>query len=244
MAPTRGFFGHQGDRFIDTWARIWSPGVNRRSEPRESGDGRKLLSIGCGYAAQLEKYSRNGWEVFGVDSDPKAIAWSRTHVAGSFVNSPFESAIFDVKFDVIHCSAVIEHIYDPVVFLTKVRDLLSPGGRLIFFTPSGEGAMTRLLGRYSIACWVPFHLVLFTRKGLLLLAKRAGLDARVATIAEPHLASLSLRQFRLRNGERFSLTKRWDTRLSTLALAPAWAALNQLGLGEELALYAQLPSDG
>jgi SAM-dependent methyltransferase len=241
--PIRGFWGHQGDRFVDTWARLWSPGVNRRSEPKESGHGRKLLSIGCGYATQLRKYSGNGWDVFGVDSDAKAIEWNRTNAIGTFIDGTFESAEFDVKFDMIHCSAVIEHIYDPLKFIEKAKDLLSPDGRILFFTPSGGGAATKIMSRYSIACWVPFHLVLFSSKGLQLLAQRAGLDARIATIAEPHLASLSVRQFRLRNRQGFSLTKRWDTRITTLALAPVWAALNQFGLGEELALEARLSPD-
>lgn len=225
-------------KVADTWARLWSPAMRMRGEPTEDGHGRSLLSIGCGYGEALQKYVDRGWKVHGVDPDQSAIAWARDHVEGSFTVGTFEEATFDRRFDYIHSSAVIEHSYDPLAFLVKARDLLNPGGCLIFLTPNGGGAMTRLLRQYSIACWVPFHVVLFTPAGLRALAERAGVDARVRTIADPHLGSLSIRQWRKRREPSFRLLKGWDTTITTVLLAPAWAILNQFGWGEEVALLA------
>lgn len=239
--PGHGLTAFAGDtarKVADTWARLWSPAMRMRGEPVEDGHGRSLLSIGCGYGEALQKYVDRGWEVHGVDPDQSAIAWARDHVEGTFTVGTFEEAAFDRRFDYIHSSAVIEHCYDPLAFLLKARDLLNPGGRLIFLTPNAGSAMTRLLRQYSIACWVPFHVVLFTPNGLRALAERAGIDAHVRTIADPHLASLSIRQWRKRSEPSFRLAKGWDTTTTTVLLAPVWALLNQVGWGEEVALLA------
>ena len=182
-----GFLGRQADRVVDSWARLWSPSLKLRGEPRGDGRGKKMLSIGCGYATNLQKYQSRSWNIYGVDSDLKAIEWNRKNLSGHYFHGSFEEYEFEQKFDVIHCSAVLEHVYDPLSFIEKARTLLRPGGRLLFYTPNGGGFMTRYFRANSIAFWVPFHLVLFTREGLLRLAQRAGLDARVPTISEPHL---------------------------------------------------------
>jgi 2-polyprenyl-3-methyl-5-hydroxy-6-metoxy-1,4-benzoquinol methylase len=240
--PHVGLLGRNANRIVDSWARLWAPSLNLRGEPREMGEGESLLSIGCGYATSLQKYHSRGWKVHGVDSDSRAIEWNRRNVEGQFFHGTFEGYTFDQQFDVIHCSAVLEHAYDPLAFLIKARNLLRPGGRLCFYTPNAGGAMTRLLKSHSIAFWVPFHLILFTPTGLRLLAERAGLDSTVTTISEPHLASLSIRQWRSRNKPSFTLQKDWDTRITTLIAAPIWSILNRFELGEDLALFAELPS--
>lgn len=226
------------NRIVDIWASMWSPGVHWRGEPRDPGRGRRLLSIGSSYGTALRKYADAGWHVTGVDPNPAAIAWSRAHIPGDYYTGLFEDVEIDGQFDFIHCSAVIEHVADPVAFIAKAGGLLKPGGRLLFTTPNGGGAMTRMLKGYSIASWVPFHVVLFTQRGLGLAARRAGLTGQIHSVADPHLASLSIRQWRLRNAAEFSLEKSWDTRGTTLLLAPIWAALNQFGLGEDLVLEA------
>ena len=239
--PSQSFLGRNADRVVDTWARLWAPSLKMRGEPRDVGAGRDLLSIGCGYASGLKKYHSLGWNIHGIDSDMNAIQWNEKNLPGQYIYGTFEDHVFDKSFDLIHCSAVLEHIYDPLGFVSKARDLLRPGGKLLFFTPNAGGFMTQTLKNHSIAFWVPFHLILFTPTGLRMLANRAGLDATVKTISEPHLASLSIRQWRSRNRSYFTLQKGWDTRASTVFTAPLWSILNRFERGEELALFAELP---
>ena len=230
------WIGKQADRIADTWANLWCP--SKRSQPYDKGTERSILSIGCGYAQALSKYSERGWTVFGIDPDPAAIDWNRKHIQGEFFNAPFEDFEFDRRFDAIHSSALIEHTYDPLGFVKKANSLLNPGGELFLFTPNAGGAITRAMGRYSIATWIPFHLVLFTVAGMKALCQRANMQAEVSTMPEPHLASLSVRQWRNRNKLSFGLQKGWDTRATTMLTSPIWAVLNRFELGEELYVRA------
>ena len=121
--------------------------------------------------------------------------------------------------------------------MEKVAGLLKPGGKCIGFVPNGRSASIRLLGKYSINNWVPYHITMFNKQSLQDLTTQAGLVAEVRGIANPHWFSLSVRQYRYqRKTTGYSQLKAWDTRLSTLVAAPLWAALSRFGWGEELVL--------
>lgn len=230
------------DRIVDTWALAWSRSLLLHGEPRGTGSGKKLLSIGCGYGNRLVKYKNRGYDVYGIDVNHKAVAHARELVGGTFIHSSFEDAqLEDDSFHFVNCDNVFEHAYDGKLFLQKVHRILKPGGVMYCFVPSGQSAMMYLLGKYCVNTWVPFHLNLFSASALKRLAESSGFIATVRSIANPHLASLSIRQWRNRRRPGFLLKKGWDTRVTTTLLAPIWAIANLFRLGEELSLVAQKP---
>ena len=60
----------------------------------------------------------------------------------------------DVKFDLIFHYFVLEHVGDPLSFLTQQIDLLNPGGLLEFELPSGNEA---LLEVYNLNSFRDFY---------------------------------------------------------------------------------------
>jgi SAM-dependent methyltransferase len=77
-------------------------------------------------------------------------------------------------FDYVTMDQVIEHFPDPLRVLAQVRQILRPGGRLVFSTPNGCGWGQRLFGTRWINWHAPYHLQHFSRRSIELAAGRTG----------------------------------------------------------------------
>ncbi len=99
-----------------------------------------VLDIGCGNGGLAEALRARGCRVTGVDVSGKAIDEARKFLSGSFCfdveAEEWPEALMDKKFDLIIASEVIEHIFDPDIFLSKVNYLIAPGGKAIITTPN------------------------------------------------------------------------------------------------------------
>lgn len=136
-----------------------------------------LLDVGCGEGAFLAQMARRGWVVAGVDFDPAAAAAARaTHGVDVQVGTIDEVVASGRCFDVVTASHVIEHVPDPLQFLTQCRRLLNRGGSVVLRTPNAASVGHR---RYSQA-WrglePPRHLHIFTPAALVSAARAAGFD--------------------------------------------------------------------
>ncbi len=135
----------------------------------------KLLDVGCGNGARLAKLRSLGWDVYGQDVDPVAVAYAReslgleTHL-GRLEEMPFA----EMSFDAITLNHVIEHAHDPVTLLKECRRLLKAGGQLVIVTPNSESFAHKHFG----ACWrglePPRHIHLFSPRALSTAATKAG----------------------------------------------------------------------
>jgi SAM-dependent methyltransferase len=77
------------------------------------------------------------------------------------------SELKQYSFDTIVCLNVLEHIEDDLKALSRMHELLAPGGRLVLLVPSFQflyGTVDQALGHYRR----------YTRKDLLPVMKRAG----------------------------------------------------------------------
>jgi tellurite methyltransferase len=94
--------------------------------------GMRIVDVGCGYGRNLVYLMREGYEVFGVDTDARAIA---TLPPGDFHIEPIESMSFPDAFaDVVLASAVLHFARDDAHFDAMLRGawrILKPGG--LFF---------------------------------------------------------------------------------------------------------------
>jgi len=105
--------------------------------------GMKILDAGCGEGRNLVYLLREGYEVFGVDHDPEAIASVRrlaVHLAPSLPRENFQLATLedvphpDAWFDAVICNAVLHFAQDDRQFNAMLRGVwrvLKPGG--VFF---------------------------------------------------------------------------------------------------------------
>ena len=145
-----------------------------RHMPRLPKGGGKLLDVGCGEGSFLRLAQSVGWDVIGLDPDPKAV----TNAADQGL-TVYEGGVeyFNGKtelFDVITLSNVIEHLHEPVKVLAACYTLLKPGGELWLETPNIDSFGHLRFGKNWRGLETPRHLVLFSRHSLRLCFIHAG----------------------------------------------------------------------
>lgn len=135
----------------------------------------KLLEIGCGSGMTLANLKSLGWDAEGIDFDSKAaesanLNFNITVKSGSLREVNYEAN----KFDAILMSHVIEHIFDPVIFLTECSRILKPGGKLVILTPNINSIGFKRFSRNWVHLDPPRHLYLFSIQTLRAIAIKAG----------------------------------------------------------------------
>lgn len=104
----------------------------------------KILDYGCGTGDHLTApLARLGHLVTGLDVHEPSIREARKrHCFANltFLSSPDTLFSSTCVYDVIICSEVLEHVPDPVGFLSALRRLLDAQGALIVTTPNGYGS--------------------------------------------------------------------------------------------------------
>lgn len=148
--------------------RQWARGleIELRNLPRLPSGGGSLLDVGCGSGSFLSLASDLGWDVHGLDPDPRARAVAQAHGVTVTGDDLARFAGSGRKFDVVMLSHVIEHVHQPVATLRNCRQLLKPGGRIWIETPNIGSRGYRRFGRYWRGIETPRHLVLFNRQSL------------------------------------------------------------------------------
>lgn len=148
-----------------------------RHLPRLPGGGGILLDVGCGDGSFLNLARTCGWDVVGLDPDPKAAANAAqqglTVYKGGIEHFDGKSDLFDV----ITLNHVIEHVHDPVAVLKTCHTLLKPGGQLWLATPNIDSFGHARFHKNWRGLETPRHLVLFNRQSLCQAIVSAGFPA-------------------------------------------------------------------
>jgi 2-polyprenyl-3-methyl-5-hydroxy-6-metoxy-1,4-benzoquinol methylase len=120
------------------------------------GEGERVLDVGCGEGVFADLLARAGSTVVGIDvADEPLTRARRLHPELDLRLVDGEGAwdLADASFDVVWAGEVIEHVADTATWLSEIRRVLRPGGRLLLSTPGhGRLAMLRLaLSRRAFA---------------------------------------------------------------------------------------------
>jgi ubiquinone/menaquinone biosynthesis C-methylase UbiE len=151
---------------------------------REVRSGDRALDIGCGTGEFTAALARAGADAVGVEVAQAALERARArHPEIDFRHVPIEGPLpfEDNEFDLVWASEVIEHVTDTARWLSEVRRVLAPAGRLLVTTPS-HGRLRVALGgieRYSEP--LGDHLHLYTKRSLRALLHEfgfGGIDVR------------------------------------------------------------------
>lgn len=134
----------------------------------------RLLDVGAGSGWLVAHMNSLGWQAEGLDFDAQAVQRVRemglTMHAGDLLSQRFA----DASFDAVTMSHSIEHVHDPIAWLTEVRRILRSGGRLSLATPNTRSFAHRRFGEHWFALDPPRHLHLFNRTSLASALSRAG----------------------------------------------------------------------
>jgi SAM-dependent methyltransferase len=129
----------------------------------------RLLDLGCGAGEFTAIASDLGAEAVGVEVAQSALERARgrhPQIDFRFAQIDGPLSLEDNSFDVVWASEVIEHVADTARWLSEIRRVLVPRGRLLLTTPS-HGRVRLVLGgieRFSEP--LGDHLHLYTRRSL------------------------------------------------------------------------------
>ncbi|NRA12997.1 MAG: class I SAM-dependent methyltransferase [Crocinitomicaceae bacterium] len=125
-----------------------------------------ILDVGAGYGFFLEIARQRGWNVYGTELTNEAVNYCTekglTMFKGELQNIDFG----ELEFDVVLFIEVIEHLNNPVDYLTKTNEILRHGGMIYLTTPNFNSYLRyRLKENYNVIEY-PNHLGYFTKKTL------------------------------------------------------------------------------
>ena len=208
-----------------------------------------LLDVGCAAGGYLDLMRALGWRrVVGVDISERGVATARDVLGIEAYQGELAGIGFpDATFDAVSMSHTLEHVAHPVQFLTEIRRVTRPGGRVAIVVPNVRSMLSGLLGEYWVGLDPPRHLVNFSPRGLRIAAERSGLrveSLRTWTYGATGMAKFSIARAR---GDAHSVCNDADYRFSlarrsiATGLAGAEKALAALGLpaGEQIVLVAR-----
>jgi 2-polyprenyl-3-methyl-5-hydroxy-6-metoxy-1,4-benzoquinol methylase len=140
-----------------------------------STSGLSLLEIGCGMGDFLVEAQSKGFKVSGLEVTDHLVEFSNRRLGSSSVQKGFiETSNFQKEsFEIVAFFDVIEHVRNPLDFMTRVNSLLRKTGIVYIVTPSLDSWSAKLLGKN----WMEYkveHLSYFNKKAITLLLEKAG----------------------------------------------------------------------
>lgn len=161
---------------------------------------RLVLDIGCGTGMRVTRPLAEAFPAIrflGTDPDRESIAWASDNNR-DLVNLSFAclgNALPDERFDLVIASEVIEHVYEPMTFLSDIRGRLSEMGRIVLTLPNGYGPSEFMALIECVLHLSGIQLVLRRLKYLLLGRSMPVAPADRDTLAiSPHVNFFSFRE--------------------------------------------------
>lgn len=136
----------------------------------------RLLDVGAGSGALVERMGALGWKAEGLDFDARSVEAARSRGLTMHLGGLPQMRFPDESFDAVTMSHLIEHVHDPVRWLAEAKRILKPGGRLALATPNTRSLLHGRFGRHWFALDPPRHLHLFNRDALATALRKAGFE--------------------------------------------------------------------
>lgn len=125
--------------------------------------GLRLLDIGCGGGLLAEPMARLGATVMGADAAERNIPVARVHAQQSGLEIDYRHTTAEAlaaageQFDVVLNMEVVEHVADPLAYLTACQQLLKPGGLMVCSTinRNAKSFAMAIIGAEYVMRWLP-----------------------------------------------------------------------------------------
>lgn len=134
----------------------------------------RMLDVGCGAGSLLSAAVKLGWNAEGLEVSAPAVEFLRQKGysvrQGYLENQDYP----DNYFDVVTASEILEHVDNPLEFLTEIKRILRPGGLFWGTTPNSRGISGLVLGSEWSCVSPPEHIQLFSVRGIRILLENAG----------------------------------------------------------------------
>lgn len=140
----------------------------------------RMLEVGCAHGGFLERAAAIGWIVDGVEPSRSAAEQAQQRGVPVFIGRLDQANLESHSRDAIVFWMVLEHVPDPMAFLTTVHHTLAAGGVLALSIPNAASLERWIFGRYWQGYDPPRHLQVFTAREIRRVLTRLGFsDVRV-----------------------------------------------------------------
>ena len=152
--------------------------------------GGSFLEVGCGFGYLLEEAAPYFSTREGTDFSEAAVLKAGQHADVTYLGG-LDEIPTDRTYDFIISNQVIEHVYHPVDFLSKLANRLKPNGVMIVTTPDMGSFWRFALGSKWPSFKLPEHVLFFDHRTLSRVMTVSGL-VEIEPIPFPHAFPLSL----------------------------------------------------
>ena len=126
-------------------------------------EGLRILDIGCGGGLLSEPMARLGADVVGADAAPRNIPVAQIHAEQSGLEIDYRHTTAEAmaeageQFDIVLNMEVVEHVADPLAYLTACHALLKPNGLMLCSTinRNPKSFAMAIVGAEYIMRWLP-----------------------------------------------------------------------------------------
>jgi len=109
-----------------------------------------ILEVGCGSGSNVRYLTKHKYHIVGIDKD-----FSVTdEKAKIYCNDIFDKELDNAKYDFIYGLHILEHMKDPIKFISRLKDLLKDNGTILLEFPNLEDP---LLTIYKIKEFEKFY---------------------------------------------------------------------------------------
>jgi SAM-dependent methyltransferase len=189
--------------------------LGRKQRLVSSATGKKtgtIIDIGSGTGYFASYMQKKGWNVTGVELDDRAREFSAAKFGIRILEPAGISDLDDASADCITLWHVLEHLYDPGMWMREIRRILADDGRCIIALPNIESSDAQWFGKNWAALDVPRHLWHFSPDTAQRLAGEHGFECEAIRSLPLDLFYISALSYRNR-GRRLPLLRGMATGL-------------------------------
>lgn len=135
----------------------------------------KILDVGPGSGFYLHILKEWGWDVTGLELNPKAVRMVKDSGFSEIYQGDMSSHNFKKNsFDVVRYSHVMEHVPSPKEELQMVKGVLKKGGKIFIIVPNIDSFFYKIFKDYWYPLEAPRHFYQFSPTTISKLLKKSG----------------------------------------------------------------------
>ncbi len=170
----------------------------------------QLLDVGCGRKPYQPLFNVECYVGLDIDNDI-----SRARNQADYFYDGKQFPLPDASFDALLCNQVLEHVFNPEIFLSEIVRVMKPGGRLLLTVPFVWDEHEQ-----------PYDYARYTSFGLRALLEHCGLKI----VRQEKLGADASVLFQLANAYFFKISRGMSRPVRALVVAPLFAVVNVGGI--------------
>ena len=127
-----------------------------------------LCDVGSSYGYFLDEACKSGYKTIGIEpSSQIAKKAKKMYRIKTFIGELQDYVASEQKqFDIVTCIHVLEHVYNPKVFVSFLFKLIKPGGILYIETPNSDSHLLYTEREHYTFLLPPEHIWLFSKESI------------------------------------------------------------------------------